>query len=371
MADVAQIVLGLICAGGFLIVALQLGRRWRPLSWAAFVGLGGVLSLLTIGLAGAVTFGIFLGEDLFGIVRLLTWSLFLHVPAFLVGAGVLAWRRSPATALGYWAVVVVLGLVALDAFIIEPRRLQVSTLEIPSGKIAAPIRVVVLADIQTDRPGPYERRVLERAMAHQPDLLLLAGDYIQLGGRSRGYEEELAALRDLLVDVGLQAPLGAYAVGGNVDRPGIWPQAFAPQTASAGLPVTTMEQTTQVDLGPVVVTGLSYWDASDVSLTVGGQDAFHIVLGHTPNFSLGQVNADLLIAGHTHGGQVRLPFIGPLLTLSSVPRSWASGMTQIAPDTTLVVSRGIGLERGNAPRLRFLCRPEVVVIDLVPLGAAE
>jgi uncharacterized protein len=46
-------------------------------------------------------------------------------------------------------------------------------------------------------------------------------------------------------------------------------------------------------------------------------------------------------------------------------------VTQIAPDSTLVVSRGIGLERGNAPRLRFLCRPEVVVIDLVPLGMAE
>lgn len=365
MADVAHIVLGLICAGGFLIVALRLGRRWRPLSWAAFVGLGGVLSLLTIGLASAVTFGIVLGEDLFGIVRLLTWSLFLHVPAFLVGAGVLARRRSPAAALGCWAVALLLGLVALDAFIIEPRRLEVSTLEIPSDKIEAPIRVVVLADIQTDRLGRYERRALQSAMVHQPDLILFAGDYIQLGRRSRGYEEEFAALRDVLAEVGVSAPLGAYAVSGNVDRPGVWPQAFD------GLPVTTMEQTARADLGSVVVTGLSYRDASDIHLRVAAQDVFHIVLGHTPNFSLGQVDADLLIAGHTHGGQVRLPFIGPLLTLSSVPRSWASGMTQIAPDTTLVVSRGIGLERGNAPRLRFLCRPEVVVIDLVPLGAAE
>jgi uncharacterized protein len=286
-----------------LIVALRLGRRWRPLLWATLVGLGGVISLLTIGLAGAVTFGILFGEDLFGIVRLLTWSLFLKVPAFLAGVGALALRRSPAAALGCWAVTLLLGLVALDVFVIEPRWLQVSTLELPSHKIEAPIRVVVLADLQTDRPGRYERRALEVAMAHQPDLILFAGDYIQLGRRSRGYEDELAALRAMLAELGLQAPLGAYAVGGNVDRPGAWPQVFA------GLPVTTMEQTAGVDLGPVVVTGLSYRDASDVNLSVATPDAFHIVLGHTPNFSLGQVDADLLVSGKPLGFQ-KTPKVG-------------------------------------------------------------
>ncbi len=81
---------------------------------------------------------------------------------------------------------------------------------------------------------------------------------------------------------------------------------------------------------------------------------------------LGPVEADLLIAGHTHGGQVRLPLIGPLLNLSRVPRGWIAGATTLAPGRTLIVSRGIGMERANAPRLRFLCRPELVVIDLVP-----
>jgi hypothetical protein len=92
------------------------------------------------------------------------------------------------------------------------------------------------------------------------------------------------------------------------------------------------------------------------------------VLGHMPDFSLGSVDADLLIAGHTHGGQVQLPLVGPLLTLSQVPRSWASGLTEIEPGKMLVVSRGIGMERGLAPRLRFLCRPQLVILELVPSG---
>jgi predicted MPP superfamily phosphohydrolase len=95
---------------------------------------------------------------------------------------------------------------------------------------------------------------------------------------------------------------------------------------------------------------------------------FHLVFGHAPDFALHAAPADLLVAGHTHGGQVRLPVIGPLLTFSRVPRAWASGVTRLGHDRTLVVSRGIGLERGHAPRLRFLCRPELVFLRLTPLG---
>ena len=75
---------------------------------------------------------------------------------------------------------------------------------------------------------------------------------------------------------------------------------------------------------------------------------------------------DLLLAGHTHGGQVRLPVIGPPLTLSRIPRAWAAGVTNLPIDRNLVVSRGIGMERGLAPRMRFLCRPELVVVTLEP-----
>ena len=81
---------------------------------------------------------------------------------------------------------------------------------------------------------------------------------------------------------------------------------------------------------------------------------------------MGKIDADLLVTGHTHGGQVRLPLIGPLMTLSRIPRAWAAGLTELPGGGKLLVSRGLGMERGYAPRIRFLCRPELMVIDLVP-----
>ena len=91
------------------------------------------------------------------------------------------------------------------------------------------------------------------------------------------------------------------------------------------------------------------------------------MLGHVPNFALGKIDADLLVAGHTHGGQVRFPFIGPLDDPCRKSRSLGrAGMTDLPGGGKLLVSRGIGMERGDAPRLRFFCRPELAVIDLVP-----
>jgi uncharacterized protein len=49
-----------------------------------------------------------------------------------------------------------------------------------------------------------------------------------------------------------------------------------------------------------------------------------------------------------------------------VPNSWAAGLTALPSGAKLIVSRGIGMERAYAPRMRFLCRPELLVIDLEP-----
>ncbi|MDY0020555.1 MAG: metallophosphoesterase, partial [Anaerolineae bacterium] len=303
--------------------------------------------------------------DSFGKLQLMTWVMFVHIPVFLLVSASLLFRQQRAIAWGCIGITALLLLVGVDAFLIEPHWLEVSHVTIPTAKLEEPVRVVVIADLQTDTLGEYEERVFREVKAAEPDLILFAGDYLHLADQER-YLELTKALNTMLREAELEAPLGIYAVSGNVDWFEIWQDIFA------DLPITTIDATTMLDLGPVVLTGLSLGDSATVTLAVEAEEKYHIVLGHLPNFSLGQVDADLLIAGHTHGGQVQIPFLGPIKSLSAVPRSWASGVTYIEPEKVLVVSRGVGLERMYAPRLRFLCRPELVILDLVPdPGSAE
>jgi predicted MPP superfamily phosphohydrolase len=295
----------------------------------------------------------------FGRVQLLAWAVFLHYPLFLLAGAARFFRQRRRFAHGCVVVAVVIILACVDAFLIEPHWLEVSHVELSSAKVASPLRIAVIADLQTDAPGRYERRVLARVQEEAPDLILFVGDYLDVGDPER-YEMMSRRLNGMLHEADMNAPLGVYAVPGNVDWTGRWQGIFA------GLPVRTFERSATVDVGPVALTGLTLRDAANTDLSIEGTDGFHVVVGHSPNFSLGQIDAGLLVAGHTHGGQVQLPLMGPIVTLSQVPRAWASGVTEIEPGKTLVVSRGIGMERGNAPRMRFLCRPQLVILEVVP-----
>lgn len=322
---------------------------------------------------GAVLLGLGVERNPFAFLRLLAFALFLHGGLQLLAAAwLLARRARPRPAAACFGALATLAVVAVVAFLIEPRWLEVSHHRLTSAKIEHPLKIAVLADLQTDRVGPWERKVIARALAEEPDLILFPGDYLQVE-TFEAFTHRSRELRELFGELDLRAPLGVYTVGGNTDSRD-WPAIFA------GLPVVSFVDTGFVDIGTLDtgdlrVTGLSLRDSFDRRLSIPHPGGFHIVFGHGPDFALGEVEADLLIAGHTHGGQVRLPGIGPLITFSRIPRTWATGVTRLpdrGPDEeprTLVVSRGLGMERGRAPRLRFLCRPELVILHLDPAEA--
>jgi hypothetical protein len=94
-------------------------------------------------------------------------------------------------------------------------------------------------------------------------------------------------------------------------------------------------------------------------------NVFILLLYHSPDLILhaAQRGIDLYLGGHTHGGQIHLPFYGPVVTGSLYGRRYVSGLFHEGP-TTMVISRGLGFEGGLAPRARFLCRPEIVSLTL-------
>ncbi len=339
-------------------IALALGALliWRqrriPAPWPPTI-----TALTWIGSAAVVA--VLLEFDRFGQLRLLAYTVFVHAPLALIWFATRLWSERRALAMLVLLLPIVAWGIAYEAFVREPHDLEVTRYALRNAKLTQPLTIVVLSDIQTDAPGAYEQEVLHRAMAEQPDLVLMPGDYVQQHDPLL-YETARTQLNQLFVDAGLSAPLGVFAVEGNVDAVHPWARVFDK------LAVTAFERSGTVSSGPVSITGLTLSASFDTARVIGPATGFHIALGHAPDFALGNVAADLIVAGHTHGGQVRLPPIGPLMTLSRVPRAWAAGKTELSAGKTLIVSRGIGMERGRAPRLRFLCRPELVVIRVEP-----
>ncbi|MEO1653189.1 MAG: hypothetical protein AAFU64_06570, partial [Bacteroidota bacterium] len=93
---------------------------------------------------------------------------------------------------------------------------------------------------------------------------------------------------------------------------------------------------------------------------------FSIMVGHAPDFVLDTApdQADLYLAGHTHGGQIRLPFWGALINHSRIPLEWSSGYIK-TEGKNIHISAGIGAEHAyGLPSLRFNCPPEITLIEL-------
>jgi predicted MPP superfamily phosphohydrolase len=256
---------------------------------------------------------------------------------------------------------------ATNTLLFEPTALVVREMTIVTPKITKPITIVFASDFQTDHVGCYERWTLQKIKEQKADLIILGGDYTQ--GRST--DESRNALKNwnqLFHEINLQAPLGIYAVRGTPVHDWHWWKEKFKDTA-----IVPLEQTITKSIGEIRVTFLSE-DASWLKRPIPDDEQnekFRIIVGHHPRYAMATQEAELLLAGHTHGGQVQIPFWGlPLISFSGdMPRKWATGMTSMPNGGTLIVSHGTGLDRSpRAPRVRFHCRPDFWVIRLVPTG---
>lgn len=295
--------------------------------------------------------------------------------------------RKSAFLLGAFFLIAVIGI---DAFWIEPHALQVKKLEITTERVTQPVRIVFMSDIETDCPDAYTRRILKTMQAQKPDLFLFGGDYIQYSRSSIIQEGSLFAIyqpqlprsraRDLrkefnvlLKEMNFHAPLGCFAVSGSPRDLRFEPILFQ----NTGITLETETRTLSLGrdlyltcLNPV---DCQYSDQAEfLTADQRKENRFHIILGHIPDFVMNYPQTDLVLAGHTHGGQIRFPWIGALTSQTlRFPRKWASGHRIVtSPDGKsrfdLIVSNGAGLEAGGSPRMRLLCRPDIWVIDLKP-----
>jgi predicted MPP superfamily phosphohydrolase len=256
----------------------------------------------------------------------------------------------------------------LWAFWLEPASLYNENYEIQLPNWPAQcdgMRVAVLADLHVGSPfNGLDKlaRIVDLTVAAKPELILLAGDYVIHGvlGGTKVSPEEIA--KDLRV---LAAPLGVFAVLGNHDW---WDDAPRIQRALESVGIAILEDSSVlVKRGGCAfrLVGLSdYWEGPRDyrgALKTSPSGVPTIALTHNPDvFPEISRPVDLMIAAHTHGGQVNLPLLGRPIVPSKYGSRYAAGHI-VENGRHLFVSSGLGTSIIPA---RFGVPPEVSVLTL-------
>lgn len=261
------------------------------------------------------------------------------------------------------SIIIMICLTALIYAFIEPHLVQIEKTEIVSNDIPESFDGVTIVFISDIHHGPYmsKRRigkVVERINKIEPDIILLGGDYVH---RDMKYIEpcfnELSKLK---------AILGVYGVLGNHDH---WESVER-----------TIENMNKSDIG--ILDNSSVWiykensrikiggvgdfleDNTDINPTINdvSENDFVILLSHNPDYveEIETEKIDLMLSGHTHGGQCTLFGLWAPLVPSTYGNKYRTGVIK-TDETTLIVTNGIGT---ITPPVRFFAPPQINVITL-------
>ena len=297
------------------------------------------------------------------------------------------WSSLPEPVRRLAAVIAAAGAVCVAYGVVVERRwfrVQRYTVPVlPDG--AGHLSILHLSDLHLRRANRGELRFLESL--EPGDLTILTGDLV---GEPEAVETVVEALRPL------RGRLGSYFVLGSNDY-------FAPRVPryydyfvggrSRGRParagrgrdlvhqleddgwVHLRNARTRLDAGGTrfELVGMDDPHVYRHDIRVAARedpDAIGLAVVHSPDPApeLAALGYRLILAGHTHGGQVRFPLVGAVLTNSHMPNRLAVGLVRLPP-AMLHISPGMGT--GKFAPFRFLCRPEATVLELVPMGTSS
>ncbi len=236
---------------------------------------------------------------------------------------------------------------------------------VPIPDLPAFLDGFTIAHLSDLHRGPFisEEQVREAAglaMAYAPDMVVLTGDHVSL--KAKYAKSAVSALASL------KAEYGVYGVLGNHEY---WTDEIERVTQTyrdAGIEVLINESVA------VAVGGTAWWlcglddmweGAPDLERTLADvpDEAFKILLCHEPDYAdeAAKHGIPLQLSGHSHGGQVRLPGIGPV-RLPVYAWKYPYGLQRVGPSATQVyTTSGVGV---TFPPIRINCRPEVAIIRL-------
>lgn len=251
----------------------------------------------------------------------------------------------------------------LEPYLIEIKNFNVNDNGVPDS--FKEVRIVFLTDLHHGPNFSLERlsRIVEKVNKLAPDIVLLGGDYVDTD--KKYIEPCFNELKKL------EAPMGVYAVLGNHDH---WESETLTRKYMTEANITCLDNTSKwlyqrgekIKIGGV---GDLWEDKQEIAPTITDVKAqdFTILLSHNPDYvenlrkeELAKI--DLVLSGHTHGGQVSLFGWSPIIP-SRFGNKYRTGV--VKKDTaTVIISNGVGTLSAVIPPMRFFVRPQIYVINL-------
>jgi len=268
---------------------------------------------------------------------------------------------------------IMLGLLAIYAYFIEPRITLVNqyTLKVPHwSKELNGFKIVAISDIHGGSNTMTEeklRYLTELANGQQPDVILLLGDYVSQSQRhAAGHDKDLRMPADVVMDnlKALKAKYGVFAVIGNHDW---WydEKIVRAELERVGFRVLENEAASFEANGKKVwILGIEdFWKRKtvDIAQPLAEIEPQENIIGITHNpdsFDQTPDSLSILLAGHTHGGQIYIPFYGPVMPVAK--KEYTSGHI-VHDGRQMFVTKGVGT---SGPGMRFCAVPEISVLTL-------
>lgn len=263
--------------------------------------------------------------------------------------------------------------IAYSAYV-EPYWVKVRVQPILFNKIKQPLRVVVVGDWHI-RPGKgawFIKREVQKIAKLKPDLIIMTGDFLFFDDFDK-FADDLRALTALPKiaptitvlgnhDYGIGDPTGSFLYTDSH-------REISQILAEGGVKVLADNyerikiKNTDIEIAGFDETWLKYKNRKNIIDGFDPSAELKIAVSHNPEAAFEDIASkfDLMITGHTHGGQVRLPFIGALVDAGTMlpKKEYGKYITNHAPPIFNTV--GIG---ESGPHLRFWNRPEIAVLDI-------
>lgn len=245
------------------------------------------------------------------------------------------------------------------AYFIEPHQLEVKYVNLKNPKIKKAFTLVQISDLHCDTKIRNENKLVRIINEINPNIIVFTGDALNV-------KDALGVFQKTLKN--LKAKSGKFAIRGNFD---VWYWKDIDLFSDTGFVELDNKFVILSKAGQcIAVSGFSA-DNSLKSLDFLEkipEGCFSVMLFHYPgiNEMVTASAIDLYLSGHTHGGQFSLPIYGALITMSRFGKKYEAGLYELSQNRYLYVNRGVGMEGGIAPRIRFFSRPEITVFNINP-----